>query len=444
MPKNTVVLKNATIVSDDRHLEGDLAIDEERISQVGGLASGQLEIDVDGAWVLPGMIDDQVHFREPGMEHKATIATESRAALAGGVTSYLEMPNCVPQTVNHDRLMAKHHRAQSTSMANYGFYLGATNDNIEEIRRVDRQLACGIKVFMGASTGNMLVDDIHALERIFSEAPLVIATHCEDTPTIEANEAAVRARYGSNPPPSMHAAIRSAEACYRSSSLAVGLAKQFDSRLHVLHLTSAKEMTLFETGPIEQKHITAEVCTHHLLFDDSDYDDKRALIKCNPSVKLRADRDALRQALKEDRIDVIATDHAPHTLQEKTAVPFMEAPAGLPLVEYALISSLEHTFTSGFTVEQIVQKTSHAPAKLFDIKDRGFLREGYYADLVVVQPDSPTKVATRPVLSKCGWTPFQDETFSSKLTHTFVNGILMYHDGNFLSEAKGKALEYNR
>lgn len=442
--RNTIVLKNANIVNEGRIVEGDLAMCNDRVSQVGGTASGNIEIDVAGSWVLPGMIDDQVHFREPGMEHKATIATESRAALAGGITSYMEMPNCIPQTITHENLLAKHNRASRTSVANYGFYLGATNNNLEEIKRVDPHLACGVKVFMGASTGNMLVDNPQSLENIFASCPLVIATHCEDSPTIQRNESEARRMYAGNPPPELHAEIRSAEACYLSSSLAVSLAKKHNARLHVLHLTTAREMELFEVGSIENKKITAEVCVHHLIFDASYYSSKGAAIKCNPSIKSALDRDALQQAVNDDRIDVIATDHAPHTLEEKQSVKFVDAPAGLPLVEYAVPALLELVTQGVFELTTIVEKIAHAPAKRFELKDRGFLREGNFADVIVVNPNVRTSVSSRPVWSKCGWTPFDDREFANEITHTIVNGNLMYANGEICSAQSGLPLTYNR
>ncbi len=442
--RNTIVLKNAKLVNEGRIQEGDLAISENRITQVGGTTSGIEEIDVAGSWVLPGMIDDQVHFREPGLEHKATIATESRAALVGGITSYMEMPNCIPQTTTHENLVAKHARAQRSSVANYGFYFGATNHNLEEIKRVDSTLACGVKVFMGASTGNMLVDDPHTLENIFSSCPLVIATHCEDTPTIQKNEAEARRLYDGDPPAELHAEIRSAEACYLSSSQAVELAKKYGARLHVLHLTTEREMDLFETGPIDRKSITAEVCVHHLFFDASHYASQGAAIKCNPSIKTTKDRDALRRAVIENRIDAIATDHAPHTYEEKNSVRFVDAPAGLPLVEYAVPALLELVSQGIFELTMIVEKIAHAPAKRFELKDRGFLREGFYADVIVVNPNNETAVKERSVWSKCGWTPFQDYTFAHEITHTIVNGNLMFQNGNFCSSQVGMPLTYDR
>lgn len=389
------------------------------------------------------MIDDQVHFREPGFEHKGDIATESRAAVAGGITSYLEMPNCIPQTVTPEALVDKHARAATRSLANYGFYFGATNDNLEAIKRVDVAKACGVKVFMGASTGNMLVDDPETLEGIFASCPLVIATHCEDTPTILANEAKARAEFGAAVPVAKHPEIRSTEACYKSSSLAVALAKRHGSRLHVLHLTTAREMDLFEPGPISGKRITAEACVHHLFFNDSGYALLGNDLKCNPAVKTRADQLALRHAVAEDRIDVIATDHAPHTREEKNS-PYVDAPAGLPLVQHALPSLVEHVKSGEFTIGQVVQKTAHAPATLFEIADRGYIREGYWADLTVVDPGAHTVVDEEPVHAKCGWTPFRGFTFHSRITHTFVNGHLAFANGSLQDVPMGVALEYRR
>ena len=439
------ILRNAVVVNEGSSFEADVLIHNGRIERIGTGTTkpGTREIDLGGAWLLPGMIDDQVHFREPGFEHKANIATESRAAIAGGTTSYMEMPNCVPQTVTHEALLDKHTRAAGRSLANFGFYFGATNDNLEAIKAVDVTKACGVKVFMGASTGNMLVDDPDALDGIFASCPLVIATHCEDTPTILANEAKARAEFGDAVPIEKHPEIRSEEACYKSSSFAVGLAKRHGSRLHVLHLTTAREMDLFEPGPISGKRITAEACVHHLFFNDSWYAPLGNDLKCNPSVKTRADQLALRHAVVEDRIDVIATDHAPHTREEK-ASPYVDAPAGLPLVQHALLSLVEHVKAGEFTIEQIVQKTAHAPATLFDIAERGYVREGYWADLAVIDPDAHTVVDEEPVHAKCGWTPFRGFTFRSRITHTFVNGHLAFSDGEVQDVPMGKALEYAR
>ena len=439
------VLRNAVIVNEGRSFEADIAIHDGRIERIGSgnAKAGAVDIDLAGAWLLPGMIDDQVHFREPGFEHKADIATESRAAVAGGTTSYLEMPNCVPQTVTPQALLDKHTRAAGRSLANYGFYFGATNGNLEAIKAVDVTKACGVKVFMGASTGDMLVDDPDTLEGIFASCPLVIATHCEDTPTILANEAKARAEFGDAVPIEKHPEIRSEEACYKSSSFAVSLAKRHGSRLHVLHLTTAREMELFEPGPITDKRITAEACVHHLFFNDSWYGPLGNYLKCNPAVKTRADQLGLRHAVVEDRIDIIATDHAPHTREEKDS-PFIDAPAGLPLVQHALLSLVEHVKAGEFTIEQVVQKTAHAPATLFEIVDRGYIREGYWADLTVIDPNTHTVVDEEPVLAKCGWTPFRGFTFRSRVTHTFVNGNLAFADGQLQDVPMGVALQFAR
>jgi dihydroorotase len=421
---------------------GDLSVAGGRILGVNVPAPPGAEvIDAAGAYLLPGMIDDQVHFREPGFEHKATIATESRAAIAGGVTSYLEMPNCDPQTVTAGALEDKHARAAAGSMANYGFYLGATNDNLEAIKAVDRQLACGIKIFMGSSTGNMLVDDERILDDIFAASPLVIATHCEHTPTIVANEAAARARYGNDIPFTEHPHIRSADACYRSSRLAVELATRHDARLHVLHITTARELGLFASGRMADKRITAEACVHHLFFNDTAYPTKGAAITCNPAIKSAADQEALWTAVNDDRIDVIATDHAPHTREEKTR-RYGEAPAGLPLVQHALLTLFEHVRAGTFSVETVVEKTAHAPARLFGITERGFIREDYWADLVLVDPATPT--SNGPIFSKCGWSPFSDIVFESRVWMTWVNGVLRYRDGALQTAAGGRALEFER
>ena len=441
----TTVLKNATIVNEGRQREGDVTIANGRLEQVGGRTTRRAtrEIDLGGAWLLPGMIDDQVHFREPGLEHKGSIATESRAAVAGGITSYMEMPNCTPQTITAPALLDKHTRGAEHSRANYAFYFGATNDNLEAIKAVDITKACGVKVFMGASTGNMLVDDPATLEGIFAASPLLIATHCEDTPTILANEAAAREEYGDDIPIHAHPRIRSVEACYKSSSFAISLAKRHNSRLHVLHLTTAKELDQFEPGPITGKRITAEACVHHLFFNDTWYGPLGADIKCNPAIKTRADQLAIRRAVVEDRIDVIATDHAPHTREEKAA-PGYAAPAGIPLVQHAILSLVEHVKAGDLDIERVVQKTAHAPALLFDVRERGFLREGYWADLVVVDPNANTVVDDEPVYAKCGWTPFRGIAFRSRITHTFVNGNLVFDNGHLDDSHRGMALEFDR
>ena len=441
--QHELVIKNGLLVSEGHISEGDLAMTSGRISKFGGNATGNVEIDAAGSWVLPGMIDDQAHFREPGMEHKGTIETESRAALAGGITSYMEMPNCIPQTVDSARLEDKYVRAAQKSKANYAFYLGATNDNIEEIKSVDPRRACGIKVFMGASTGNMLVDDSRVLEQIFANAPILVATHCEDTPTILENERAARERYGDDVPASAHLEIRSAEACFKSSSRAVDLARRHGTKLHVLHLTSALEMSLFEPGPIESKRITAEVCAHHLFFNDTWYAAKGTAIKCNPAIKHRADQQALKKAVIDNRIDVIATDHAPHTWEEKQQ-PFMEAPAGLPIAQHAMPCLIEHAKSGDISIEQIVHKTAHAPALLYNVKERGFLREGYWGDVAIIDPAGRTVVDDDILYSKCGWSPFAGLAFASKLTHTILNGHLVYSHDRFVSDSCGLPLEFDR
>ena len=438
-----LVLKDCKLVNEGATLECDIAIHRGRVEQIGRGLSGRTEATVGGAHVMPGMIDDQVHFREPGMEHKATVATESAAAVAGGVTSFLEMPNCIPQTIDADRLEKKHQRASEVAHANYGFYLGATNDNLEEIKRINVHRACGIKVFMGASTGNMLVDDPRALGDIFRCSPLLVATHCEDTPIILENERLARTRFGADVPAWEHPNIRSVEACFKSSSLAVDLAKRHGTRLHVLHLTTEREMCLFGTGALKDKRITAEVCVHHLFFDDRAYAKKGADIKCNPAVKSSEDRTALLRAVIEDRIDVIATDHAPHTRKEKDQA-FMDAPAGMPLVQHAIPVLLSMVAEGAFSLETVVNKIAHAPAICYAIKDRGFVREGYWADLVVLDLDRPTVVDEQRLLSKCAWSPFAGMRFPGSIRQTYVNGVLGYDRGRIVPAVKGRAIEYDR
>ena len=442
-PKLRIV--NARIVNEGVCAQGELLIEHGRIAALGASSGGAAPVfDAKGAWLLPGMIDDQAHFREPGFPRKGTIATESRAALAGGITSYMEMPNCNPQTINRAALEDKHRRAAAHSVANYGFYLGATNDNLEEIKAVDPARACGIKVFMGASTGNMLVDDPQALAAIFASSPLVIATHCEDTPSILEAEARAKARYGDSIPFAEHPNIRSAEACFKSSSLAVELARKHGSRLHVLHLTTARELELFAAGDLAGKRITAEVCAHHLYFDASWYARKGADIKCNPAIKQASDREALLAAVREGRIDVIATDHAPHTREEK-ARPYLEAPAGLPLAQHVLPCLCEHLGSNGdgaLSMELIAAKTAHAPAQLFEVRERGFLREGYHADLALIE-EAPL-AGDANLLSKCGWSPFAGIEFRHRVRATWVNGHLRHLDGRILEGPPGQALQFDR
>jgi len=402
------------------------------------------EIDAGEKYLLPGIIDDQVHFREPGLTHKAEIATESKAAVAGGTTSYMEMPNTRPQATSVKELEKKYRRAKEVSMANYSFYLGATNDNIEELKRVDPTKICGIKVFMGSSTGNMLVDDPKALEKIFAESPTLVATHCEDEPTIVKNTRKAQEKYGEDIPVSQHPLIRSEEACYLSSSLAVKLAGKYNTRLHVLHISTARELDLFQQGTdFEKKRITAEVCIHHLWFHDGDYERKGNLIKWNPAIKTMHDRDSLLAAVLNDKLDVIATDHAPHTIEEKQS-KYMKAPAGGPMVQHSLTAMLELVHQGKISIEKVVEKMCHAPARLFGVKARGFIEPGYKADLVLVDIEQEWTVAHKNIYYKCGWSPFEGETFHSKVTHTWVNGQLAYRDGLFNEMVRGERLEFEK
>lgn len=443
MNSGSITIKNARVVNEGRIEETDILIRAGRIERIApDIATVQRDqvMDARGQYLLPGFIDDQVHFREPGLTHKGDMATESAAAVAGGITSFMEMPNVKPPTTDREALADKYRRAEGRARANFAFYLGATNENLDEIRRLKPTEACGIKVFMGASTGNMLVDDPATLERIFADAPLIVATHCEDTPMIRANEQIFRDRYGEDVPMSAHPEIRSAEACYKSSSLAVDLAKRHGTRLHVLHLTTARELELFDDGPLETKSITAEVCAHHLFFDDAAYEDLGSLIKCNPAIKTRADREGLLAGLAAGRIDVIATDHAPHTLEEKKQ-SYFDVPAGLPYAQQALLTLLEHFHDGILPLELIVQKTSHAVAELFGIKDRGYIREGYWADLVLVDPEQETVVASDGQFSKCGWTPFDGYRFQSSIAATLVNGVTVYENGALTQAIPGQRLE---
>jgi dihydroorotase len=441
---SSLQLVNAQLVNEGRIVAADVLIRGDRIERIGAgpVPAGTTTIDLGGLHLLPGLIDDQVHCREPGLTHKATLATESLAALCGGVTSFLDMPNTQPPTTDRAALADKRRIAAATCHVNYGFYLGATNTNLEEIKRVGPSDACGVKVFMGSSTGNMLVDDPAALEGIFAGARIPIATHCEYSPLISENEKRYRERYGENVPIEAHPLIRSEEACYRSSSFAVDLAKRHGARLHVLHLTTARELELFERGPIEGKRITAEVCTHHLWFDESSYATLGTKIKCNPAIKTAADRAALRAAVVDDRIDVIATDHAPHTLAEK-ARSYFEAPSGLPLVQHSLLMLLDQHAQGLFTLPKIVQKAAHNPALLFGIAERGFIREGYYADLVAVDLAAKTRVDAKQVLYKCGWSPFEGTEFRGRIALTVLNGIPVFRDGQHIAaERKSRALEF--
>jgi dihydroorotase len=444
------LIVNARLVNEGREFDGDLRISRGRIAEIGSDLSardGEYVIDAAGRRLLPGMIDDQVHFREPGLEYKADIATESAAAVAGGLTSFMDMPNTSPPTLDAAALQNKYDRAAGRAWGNYGFYLGASNDNLAAIRTLDPLTAPGIKVFMGASTGNMLVDDPDTLDAIFREAPTPIITHCEDTPTIDANLALFKAKYGEDIPVECHPDIRSREACLKSSELAISLAKRHNTRLHVLHISTADELELFEQGPLiradgSRKRITAETCIHFLRFDRSDYARLGNLIKCNPAIKDASDREALIRALAEDRIDILATDHAPHTLEEKGR-PYAQAPSGLPLVQYALNAALELVHEGRLTTAQVVQKFAHAPAQLFDVSERGFLREGYWADLVLIE-DAPLTVRRQDVLSKCGWSPFEGTTFHSRIASTWVNGMQVWDGARLVGTPQGQRLAFAR
>ena len=448
MPDTLIV--NARLVDSGRETEGDLRISRGRIAEIGtGLTArdGEVVVDAAGRRLLPGMIDDQVHFREPGLEYKADMATESAAAVAGGLTTFMDMPNTSPPTLDAAALEDKYRRATGRAWGNFGFYMGASNDNLAAIRALDPLAAPGIKVFMGASTGNMLVDNPETLDAIFREAPTPIITHCEDTPTIEANLARYKAIHGEDIPVEAHPDIRSREACIKSTRLALELARRHDTRLHVLHISTADELALFEHGPLiradgSRKRITAETCIHFLRFDRGDYARLGNLIKCNPAIKDASDREALIRALADDAIDVLATDHAPHTLEEK-ARDYQQAPSGLPLVQFALNAALELVHEGRLTTAQVVQKFAHAPAQLFDVHERGFLREGYWADLVLID-DVPMTVRREDVLSKCGWSPFEGTTFHTRIAATWVNGVLSWNGSRLLGEPQGQRLEFAR
>lgn len=442
-----IILKNATIVNEGRVFHGHVVISGTKIEQVieGDLLSnidGEI-IDIQGKLLIPGVIDDQVHFREPGMTYKGSIATESRAAVAGGVTSFMDMPNNNPPILTQELLESKYKIGAQNSLANYSFYMGASNDNIEEVLKTNPEEVCGVKIFMGSSTGNMLVDNRETLSRLFSEVPLLIATHCEDEATIRKNLNEYKEHYGENVPMEMHSEIRSAEACYLSSSLAVELAKKHNTRLHVLHLTSAREMELFENDKLlEEKRITAEVCVHHLIFNRDDYATYGTRIKWNPAIKEESDRLALLKALEENRIDVIGTDHAPHTIEEKSNTYF-KAPSGGPLVQHSLQAMLEFFHDGVLNLETIINKMCHAPAKCFNVRDRGFIRPGYYADLVVIDTDIRQEVTKDSLKYKCGWSPFDGKVFRSSVLKTFVNGNLVFDEGKVIEGINGMRLKFN-
>ena len=441
-----ILLKNAKIVNENGIFESDVLVEGDFIARIDTdiSDSNAKVIDLEGDLLLPGIIDDQVHFREPGLTHKGTIATESRAAIAGGITTFMEQPNTNPQTTTIKKLEDKFAIAAKDSFANYSFLFGGTNDNLEELKRLDKNACSGVKLFLGSSTGNMLVDDEKVLEQIFRNTEMVISAHCEDEGTIRANLAKYKEKYGDNIPIEMHPIIRSAEACYLSSSKAIDLAKKTEARLHVFHVSTGIETDLFTNKiPLEEKKITAEVCIHHLWFSDEDYAKKGTLIKWNPAVKTKNDREKLWEALLDDRFDIVATDHAPHTLEEKDN-PYTKAPSGGPLVQHALLAMLQKEKEGVISLEKMVEKMCHNPAKLFDIDRRGFIREGYFADLVQVNRNSKNEVKKANIFYKCGWSPFEGITFDSEVKRTFVNGLLAYENGTFSTEKNAKRLTFNR
>jgi dihydroorotase len=443
---SSTLIRNALLINEGQIFFADVFIQNGLIAQIGQSLDVQADesIDAEGKYLIPGIIDDQVHFREPGLTHKGELYTESKAAVAGGITSFMEMPNTKPQTLTQELLEQKYQRAKEVSLANYSFFMGASNDNLEEVLKTDPKNVGAIKIFMGSSTGNMLVDDKSVLENIFEKSKMLIAVHCEDEATIQQNIAHYKSIYGEDVPIEMHPKIRSDEACYKSSSMAIELAKKHDTRLHVFHLSTAKEMELFRNDiPLEEKRITAEVCIHHLWFDDSEYADKGTHIKWNPAVKSKADKEAVFEALLDDRIDLIATDHAPHTLEEKNNTYF-NSPSGGPLVQHALVAMLELYHKGKIRLEKIVEKMCHAPAICFQVDNRGFIREGYAADLVLVEIDNPWEVNKDNILYKCAWSPFEGNTFKSRVTHTWVNGHLAYQNGSFDESQKGHRLTFNR
>ncbi len=441
------LIKGATIVNEGLEYVGSVLINGTKIESV---FEGTPDVEADrvidgvGKFLLPGTIDDQVHFRDPGLTHKGDLYTEPKAAVAGGCTTYMEMPNTKPGAVTVDLLEAKYQRASEVSMANYSFYMGTTNDNLNEVKKVDYSRVCGVKIFMGSSTGNMLVDSLEALEGLFSNTKVIIATHCEDDPMIKENLDKYVAEYGDDIPVKYHPLIRSREACYKSSSGAIELARKFNTQLHILHISTKEETELFRNDiPLKEKRITAEACVHHMWFSDADYDEKGTLIKWNPAVKTAADRDSILQAVLDDRIDVIATDHAPHTLEEKQN-PYTQAPSGGPLIQHALVAMLEYVHQGKITLPKLVQKMSHNVAELFDVEKRGYIREGYYADLVLVDMDNPWTVDKSNILYKCGWSPFEGTTFKSQIEKTFVSGHLAYDRGEFDESVKGKRITFDR
>ncbi len=440
------LLKNATIINEGKIFESDVLIQGEIIQKIDKNITSENAtiIDLAGKWLIPGMIDDQVHFREPGLTHKGEIYTESRAAVAGGITSFMEMPNTVPNTLTQDLLAEKYELGKTKSIANYSFFMGASNDNIEEVLKTDKKNVCGVKIFMGSSTGNMLVDNEQTLNGIFSKCDMLIATHCEDEATIRKNIEFYQSKYGENMPVKYHPEIRSEEACFISSSMAVNLAKKWGTRLHILHISTAKELTLFDNSiELKDKKITAEACVHHLWFSDKDYESKGNFIKWNPAVKTENDREKLWEGLNQNKIDILATDHAPHTLTEKDN-SYFKAPSGGPLVQHAVLAILQKVKEGKISLEKAIEKMSHAPAICFQIKNRGFIREGYFADLVVVNPKQSIQVQKSNLLYKCGWSPFEGVTFSHSIEKTFVNGNCVYENGKIIEGNLGKRLIFDR
>jgi dihydroorotase len=441
------LLKGATIVNEGKSFVGDILIANSRIEKIESSITPTSEMEVinlEGKLILPGCIDDQVHFREPGLTHKGTILSESRAAVAGGITSFMEMPNTVPNALTQELLEDKYTIAQHNSPANYSFFMGASNDNLEEVLRTNEKNVCGVKIFMGSSTGNMLVDNETTLNNLFSQVPMLIATHCEDEVTVRRNTEIYKEKYGENIPITAHSLIRSEEACYLSSSMAIELAKKHNTRLHILHISTGKEVGLFDNKtPLAQKRITSEACVHHLWFSDKDYEAKGNFIKWNPAVKTEQDRDAIWKGVLDNHIDIIATDHAPHTLEEKSKA-YTQAPSGGPLVQHALLAILEKVNQGVLTIEKAVEKMAHAPAICFQLAERGFIREGYYADLVVVDPKQSLEVNKSNILYACGWSPFEGITFSNKIVGTYVNGNLVWDGENICSDEKGMRLLFNR
>jgi len=444
-----LLIHNAKIVNEGHAFKGSVLIEGDKISKIfkeevpANILQSAHVIDASDKYLFPGVIDDHVHFRDPGLTHKADLTSESKAAIAGGTTSFMDMPNTIPQTTTLDILEQKFDLAAKKSLANYSFYLGATNDNIDQVMKVDPTKVCGVKLFMGSSTGNMLVNEEASLTKVFAESPALIAIHSEDDETIKANLEKYKLEFGDDIPFNYHPIIRSAEACYKTTALAITLAQRYNSRLHVMHLSTAKELALFDCRlPLAEKRITAEACPQYLWFDDSQYDTLGARIKCNPAVKSPADKAALIEALNNNKIDVMGTDHAPHLLAEKEG-GYLQAVSGMPQIQHALVLMLELAKQGKFTIEKVIEKMCHAPATLFRIEKRGFIRKGYYADLVLVDRNKSWTVATENILSKCGWSPYEGVILNHKVSHTFVNGKLVYDNGVFDESVRGERLVFN-